>query len=234
MASADRLLEDLPFSWHGAREGARGERAHYNEFYAAGGWQYSAFAERCFLRDRLIRPLGLEAGGRLLEIGCGMGLHAALWQELGFRVTATDISNVGIQHARARNPGPHYVVGDLEDLDFGAEQFDVVFCRGMTWYHYELLGKNRDGVDVPARTADLFRSLTEGGLFILQICTDFSGHGRGQGGVHYNTLDDYVALFSRFGAIELLTNWHGQPLRNQAEALRRGGNVIVATRRRAR
>jgi hypothetical protein len=110
------------------------------------------------------------------------------------------------------------------------ESFDVIFIRGMSWYHYELNGINAKGVDVPASTARLFEYLKKGGLFVLQIQTDFSGR-KPVDGVHQNRLGEYTRLFDRFGDIVHISNWKGRILESESDAEKSGGNIIIATRK---
>lgn len=213
--------------------GTAGERTHYNRFYANGGWSYIRDLERTWLRERVLTPLNLRPPGRVLDIGCGTGIHSALWHEAGFQVSGVDVSDVGIAAARRSHPGPTFVSADLADYlaQVPRAHLDVVFARGMTWYHYELDGINEDGVDVPAATGRLFARLRPGGVFVLQISTDFSGSNRGQGGVHFNRLSAYRHLFEQFGSVVLLTNWSGRALGSDEQARRIGGNVLIATTR---
>ncbi len=206
------------------------EREHYNNFYVQGGWSYSREQQKEFLIEKIIKPLGLIAGSRVLEIGCGMGLHSALLGELGFKVTGVDVSDVGIQFARTQAPECEFHCMDLAEFISEKPEYDVIYSRGMAWYHYELNVPNCHGVDVPFQTDRLFKMLKPGGVFILQISTDFSGS-VAESGVYNNKLDEYTTFFDRFGEIVLLTNWDGEPLTNQPEASRLGRNVLIATRK---
>lgn len=210
---------------------ANGDRIYYNRFYARGGWEYSWAEQREFLLERLIKPLGLRPGSKVLEIGCGMGLHCSLLHELGFEVVGVDVSEVGIQHAQTRFPGPTFRAMDLADEDFAEEEFDIIYSRGMSWYHYELNGVNLDGVDVPRQTGILFRKLNKRGIFILQISTDFSGGRDPKSGVYYNRLAEYISLFERFGEVVHVSNWRGEKLESQEQAERLKGHIIIATQK---
>jgi SAM-dependent methyltransferase len=70
---------------------------------------------------------GVEAGQRVLDVGCGPG---ALTTELVTRVgadlvTAVDPSNQFVAAARARHPGVDVRVAPAEDLPFGDGEFDA-------------------------------------------------------------------------------------------------------------
>jgi SAM-dependent methyltransferase len=146
-------------------------------------------------------------------------------------VTGVDVSETGIASARRRYRGPRYLCRDAAALDGVLEpaSFDAVFVRGMSWYHYELGGKNVHGVDVPAETERLFRFAKPGGLFVLQVCTDFSG--RRDRDVHDNRLEDYLGLFEPLGDVVHVSDWKGRAV--HAETQRGNSGIIIATRRRA-
>jgi len=212
---------------------ADGDRFYFNRFYSSGGWQYSLEQQRQFLVEKIIEPVGLTPGSRLLEIGCGMGMQSGLLFDLGFDVTGVDVSDVAIQHAKRNFPGPQFLCMNLEDAEFARESFDVIYSRGLTWYHYNLDGVNPNGTDVPHQTRILFDKLKKGGVFILQISTDFSGTEDPATGVINNKLDHYVSFFERFGEVIHVSNWNGVHLDSQELAECLGRNIIIATRKRS-
>jgi SAM-dependent methyltransferase len=214
---------------------ASGSRSHYDRFYAAGGWRYSSWTQKRFLKKRIVAPLGLRRGQRVLDLGCGRGFHSDLLAGFGFEVVGVDASQAGIAAARAAYAAPSFICMDAVKLSerFEPDSFDVIYDRGMSWYHYELDGINRHGVNVPERTRELFDLLKAGGLFVLQIVTDFSGN-RPASDIHQNRYNDYVRLFGPLGDIVLVTDWIGHQLRNEANAERSKKNIIIATRKAGR
>ncbi|MGD9827478.1 MAG: methyltransferase domain-containing protein [Hyphomicrobiaceae bacterium] len=207
-------------------------QTHYAKFYADGGWRYDRARERTFLQERIIEPLGLKTSMKIIDLGCGMGLFTSLFHELGFDIVGADMSETGIAHARQTYPGVRYVRADAEEIlrDTPPATYDVIFVRGMSWYHYELTSVNKLGVDVPARTRDLFTLLKPGGLFVLQIKTDFTGR-RPASGVYHCKVDEFRALFAPLGEIVLLTDWEGTPLETNEDGEKSGKKVIIATRK---
>ena len=205
---------------------------HYDDFYSKGGWEYNNWREKRFLVKKIIRPLKLQKGLKILELGCGTGFHSNLLAKLGFEVVGVDISDAGINYAKKHFPKPTFLNIDAKNLasEFEYEHFDIIFVRGMSWYHYELNGVNGNGVDVPSCTQEFFRFLTQGGIFILQIKTDFSGR-RPDGEIHNNTFNDYVKLFSSCGESILISDFDGKILRNQNDAEKSKNNIIIATRK---
>lgn len=118
---------------------------------------------------RLIRPaverlLGSVTGQRVLDVACGNGLYARRLSELGARVTATDVSESMLEHARRRGESSiEYRRCDATDadalLDLGRGAFDAVVC-------------NMALMDIP-ETAPLAsalpRLLTADGRFVFSI-----------------------------------------------------------------
>lgn len=89
--------------------------------------------------DENIAPFGLmaspairefigEGDGRLLDLGCGTGLHIPTMLELGWSVTGVDISEDQLRLARARvGDGVELLRADAGRLPFPAQAFDAVF-----------------------------------------------------------------------------------------------------------
>lgn len=76
--------------------------------------------------------LGITAG-RVLDVGTGAGTQAIELARRGFQVTATDLADAAIEHARAtaaaRGVEVELLVDDVLDSQVTG-QFDVVFDRG--------------------------------------------------------------------------------------------------------
>jgi SAM-dependent methyltransferase len=81
---------------------------------------------------------GIHAGS-LLDLGCGAGHHSKDLSLRGFEVTGVDISLNGLKHAtklsQATNQEIDFIVGDIENLPFDDNSFDVVFC-GLILHHF--------------------------------------------------------------------------------------------------
>ena len=74
---------------------------------------------------------------RVLEVGTGPGFFAILLRELGYVVTAVDLTPAMLEEAK-KNAGE--LAGEIcwmemnaEALDFADESFDVVVSRNLTW-----------------------------------------------------------------------------------------------------
>lgn len=82
--------------------------------------------------DFLVEQLGLAAGQRVLDVGCGPGRHAHALARRGIEVVGVDISQAFIDLARAdAPPGATFERGDARSLTFDGE-FDgaISLCQG--------------------------------------------------------------------------------------------------------
>lgn len=180
-------------------------REHYQKFYAGAGWgttPEAAAREVQLVADRL----GWKAGRKVLDLGCGEGDHTDALRRLGFDAWGIDVSLAGIERARRRYPLSVFAPADAAEWE-PASRVDSIYCRGMSWFHYELVGVNRHGIDVAHETARFFSWLRPGGEFVVQVSTDFSGSETG--GVLNNPIGRYLDLFYPLGEITLLCDWLG-------------------------
>lgn len=94
-----------------------------------------------FARDGSRRPFGrflypeLLAGKDVLEVGCGMGTHAALLARAGARLTAIDLTERAVQSTRRRfelfGLSGQIERADAEKLPFPDASFDFVWSWGV-------------------------------------------------------------------------------------------------------
>jgi len=80
-------------------------------------------------------PLDRLAGRRVLEVGCGMGLHAETMARAGALVTAVDLTPTAVDRTRQRfalkGLRADVRVCDAEHLDFPDNSFDFVWSWGV-------------------------------------------------------------------------------------------------------
>ena len=76
----------------------------------------------------------LPRGSRVLDAGCGPGRVGGFLASVGHDVVGVDVDPVLIAAAEEDHPGPHWLVGDLAELDLPAagitEPFDAVVSAG--------------------------------------------------------------------------------------------------------
>ena len=82
--------------------------------------------------DFIVDALGLAAGQRVLDVGCGPGRHAHALAQRGIEVVGVDISQRFVDLANEHAPdGATFVRGDARQLDYdGAFDAVISLCQG--------------------------------------------------------------------------------------------------------
>jgi SAM-dependent methyltransferase len=125
--------------------------AHYDLIYAGKPYAHEAR----FVAERLPPP------GRLLDLACGTGRHAAEFAKLGWDVTGVDYSPDLLERARANAPDARLVEADMRELDLG-EQFDAVTCL------FDSIGYPQSDEGVIAALSAARRHLAPGGVLAVE------------------------------------------------------------------
>jgi SAM-dependent methyltransferase len=76
--------------------------------------------------EAALRRVGLEPGQRVLDIGCGVGAFLRLVAERGGEPHGIDASEALVAFARPRLPAADLRVGEMEDLPWDDDTFDLV------------------------------------------------------------------------------------------------------------
>jgi SAM-dependent methyltransferase len=76
--------------------------------------------------ETVLERIGLRPGSAYCDLGCGSGLAASIASARGARVAGLDAAEQLLALARARAPAGDFRQGDLEDLPFESDTFDVV------------------------------------------------------------------------------------------------------------
>ena len=83
-----------------------------------------------FLQEIIDSDHWTIAPGEALDVACGKGRNALFLASRGFRVTAIDISLVGLEHGRERAKANSLSItwqqADLEDLQVAAGEYDLI------------------------------------------------------------------------------------------------------------
>lgn len=99
---------------------------------------------------------------KILELGCGVGRDAVMFEKKGHSVTATDISKVVVMQNEAKfaDSSVEFVVLDMQKpLPYSSETFDVVFAN--LSLHYYTDRKTREILK------EITRVLKNGGLLVF-------------------------------------------------------------------
>src|SRR5438046_315403 len=94
--------------------------------------------------EEAIRRVGLSAGQRVLEVGCGTGVFLRLAADRGAEVFGLDASEALIDLARERVPEADLRVGDLQSLPYEDDTFDVVAGFNAFFFAVDLVGALRE------------------------------------------------------------------------------------------
>ena len=128
------------------------------------GWgrkavEFAALCEPTNCREyvALHHRLGVDTGDRLLDVACGAGLAVELASLRGARCAGIDASPRLIAVARDRSPDADLRIGDMQDLPWADEAFDVVTSFRGIW------------ATTPGAVAEVHRVLAPGGRVGLTV-----------------------------------------------------------------
>jgi SAM-dependent methyltransferase len=76
--------------------------------------------------EEALRHVGVEPGQRVLDVGCGAGAFLRLVAERGGEPFGIDASEALIEFARKRLPDADLRVGEMQDLPYHDDAFDLV------------------------------------------------------------------------------------------------------------
>lgn len=85
--------------------------------------------------------LSRELGGKVLDVGCGVGMFSYLFSS--FDYTGIDQTPSMLKTARERNPDLRLIRGNARSLPFPDAQFDLVFTRAVVQHN-----RGQDKLDV--------------------------------------------------------------------------------------
>ncbi len=115
-----------------------------------------------------------EGRTRLLDLGCGLGRHSILFDSRGFKVTAIDLSEYGVNHLREwqKKNGVNFraVVGDMKKLPFADNSFDCI-------YSYHVI-THSDTEGVKQIMSEIHRVLKPGGEIYFDLLSKAAWHFR--------------------------------------------------------
>lgn len=76
--------------------------------------------------EHVFEFLKIDSPDKLLDVGCGSGLFSNLAHIKGVNVTGIDASAPLIEQAKKRNASINFLEGEMEELPFDDDTFDVV------------------------------------------------------------------------------------------------------------
>jgi SAM-dependent methyltransferase len=156
----------MSYDWEGAISAAPGSAAFFEQSDRRALEAHRPFGHPGYPAEapysRLVDWEGVR-GRRVLEIGCGLGLHASLFAAAGARVVTVDLTETAAKLARARfvqgRVGAGLARADGERLPFPDASFDQVWSWGVIHH----------SANTPAIVAEVRRVLKPGGLFRAMV-----------------------------------------------------------------
>jgi SAM-dependent methyltransferase len=111
------------------------------------------------------RSLAREAGGPVLELGCGSGRVLLPIAREGFACTGLDASSDMLEQLRRNGPAAHLraVQGRMESFDFGSERFALIYSAFRAFQHLITVDEQL------ACLAAVRRHLAPKGLFAFDV-----------------------------------------------------------------
>jgi ubiquinone/menaquinone biosynthesis C-methylase UbiE len=117
--------------------------------------------------DVALAMVPVEAGQRVLDLGCGIGQIAARLQRLGANVVGIDGNDSLLDYARRAHPDVRFVTSDLRDVSSARlGVFDGIWASFVASYFS----------DLPSVLAQWRRCLAPGGWIALTEIDDMFGH----------------------------------------------------------
>ena len=164
----------------------------WDSWNASGGPKYphEKVVQFCFRNY----PPDRRRDVRVLDLGCGGGVHTVFLATEGFQVSATDISPVAIEHTcrglATRGLTAATRVEGADAIDFPARSFDLVICISV----FDSTGP----AVARASLARLQQVLAPGarGLFLFASDRDFRIQGPNPLGLHGYARAEVDALFA--------------------------------------
>jgi SAM-dependent methyltransferase len=152
--------------------------SHWNKLHATPRFRPiypSEHVVRFLLATR--EQMNQERPPRFLDVGAGAGRHLVLARELGFVPVGTDISDVGLTHARERlgddNTPRLLALAGMTNLPFADQSFEAILSYGVFCYAFPQ--------EMRASISELWRALVAGGrAFVVLRTTDDYRFGKGQ------------------------------------------------------
>lgn len=137
---------------------------HIEETYDEGSQDYGDYFKNpheFIEKDRQQFIARLPAGSTILDCGCGPGMDTERFSQLGYKVTAIDLSDRFVELVRKRVPNARVEKMDMRNLAFPKETFDGL------WASFSLLHIRASEIQ---ETLSGFNSvLRDGGLFFAAL-----------------------------------------------------------------
>lgn len=130
------------------------------DFWNASALRYKYHYHLLPLFDRISEKI---PGGKMLEIGCGMGDDSAQWAKRGMKITSMDLTKTAVECTKIRlskcQLEGEVIQGNAESIDFPDNTFDLVYSFGVLHH----------SPDTPKTIDEIHRVLKPGGLASIML-----------------------------------------------------------------
>ena len=143
--------------------------------------------------NRFLSQYSLNAGAKILDIGCGKGIALEIFAEKGFNVTGIDVNEEDISELRRR--GFEVFCMDQSFLDFPDAEFDFVWCRHCLEH----------SIFPYFSLHEIFRVLKNNGYLYVEVPAPDTGCEHQKNKNHYSVFGKsmWIELISRTGFVNI-------------------------------
>lgn len=103
----------------------------------------------------------LPTNGKVLDVGCGVGVDSDYMQAKGFKVVGVDISEKMLEIARSNNSNVDFRLEDVRSVEFGKNEFDGIVAS------CSLIHISKEEVPKTLKRLSLF--LKSGGIIYISL-----------------------------------------------------------------
>jgi SAM-dependent methyltransferase len=122
-----------------------GSAGRHGELWGARSRDWAANeAQQLPTYEEAIRRVGISAGDRVLDLGCGSGVFLRAAAERGAQTFGLDASEALIEIARERVPDADLRVGDMQFLPYEDDFFDLVTGFNSFFFAADMTAAVRD------------------------------------------------------------------------------------------
>lgn len=146
------------------------KQKHYEEFYKGNDWKnngYKVFFQlKVYLK--LVKKSSKLIPYKILDVGCGTGIHTYWFNRLGYNCTGADFAGSAIEKARQFFPESTFLKQDACAPD-SSILYDMLFVSGFSPFNTD---EKKDIYDV---LTNWLTRLKEKGVILIISRTDLSG-----------------------------------------------------------
>lgn len=153
----------------------------------------------------LAKRLGVKAGQKIVDIGCGTGEWLSVCADASAEIAGIDISMAAVEVCRQRLPGGVFHCGPAETLPFPDATFDLVTCLGSLEHFLDQPGALREMVRIAKPGARVLILVPNAGFLTYRLGL-YRGTQQRQIRETIRPLEEWQAMFAESG-LEVQQKW---------------------------